>query len=286
MPPVFNEYGYEVITPSEGYPIMVYFHETEVSHVAAHWHRGLEIVNYPDCSCVLIYNGIRVDLPADALIVVNSGHIHSLNPNGTRDRGVSLIFPADFLLQYGIDTDRILFHFTAGEENDAELRRMLHSFSSLYANRERDPFYSLRCNSMIFSILHHLMTHYQDRNTGKTAVLRHEKLCQDIILYIARHYPEDLTLERVSREFRLSEGYICRLFRSHLGYSFKEHLTDVRLQTAVTQILNTNKTLLAIALDCGFPDYRAFVRCFQKAYGVKPKEYRNRPTKFLPRFSE
>ena len=60
---------------------------------------------------------------------------------------------------------------------------------------------------------------------------------------------------------------------------------DIRLQTSMTQIRHTDKTLLSIAMDCGFPDYRSFVRSFQRLYGVKPQEYRDNPGLFIPRFS-
>lgn len=280
-----DEYGYEVVTASAGYPIMVYFHATEVNYVASHWHDSLEVVNYRDSECLLSYNGINVDLPKDALIIINSGHIHSLLPKASYDRGISLIFPSEFLSQYGIDISKNVFHYTAGEEIDSLLRECLHRFGEYYETREEDPYYSLRCSSEIFNVLHILMTHYQDRQTKITELPRHEKLCQQIIRYISQHYKEPLTLPFVAETFSLSEGYVCRLFRKYLGYTFKEHLTDIRLQSSISQILHTDKTLLSIAMDCGFPDYRSFVKSFQRMYGVKPQEYRENPVKFVPRFS-
>lgn len=280
-----GEYGYEVVTPSAGYPIMVYFHATGISHVASHWHHSLEIVNYRDSPCLLSYNGINVDLPEDALVIINSGTIHALLPRASYDSGISLIFPSEFLARYGIDIDKTIFHYTAGKETDDLLRQSLHRFSDYYESREEDPYFSLKCSSEIFNVLHILMTHYQSRQTKTTELQKHEKLCQEIIRYIARHYQEPLTLPLIAERFSLSEGYICRLFRKHLGYTFKEHLTDIRLQSSISQILHTDRTLLAVAMDCGFPDYRSFVRAFQRMYGVKPQEYRENPTRFVPRFS-
>ena len=286
MPPAApDEYGYEVVTATAGYPVMVYFHSTEVNYVASHWHHSLEVVNYPDSECVLTYNGISVDLPKDALIIINSGTIHSLFPKAAYDHGISLIYPSEFLSQYGIDVDKTIFHYTAGEAIDSQLRESLHSFDTLYQSRGQDPYFNLRCSAEIFSVLHLLMTHYQDRQEKTAELPRHEKLCQQIIRYIAQHYQEPLTLPSLAETFSLSEGYICRLFRRYLGYTFKEHLMDIRLQTSMTQIRHTDKTLLSIAMDCGFPDYRSFVRSFQRLYGVKPQEYRDNPGLFIPRFS-
>jgi AraC-like DNA-binding protein len=56
--------------------------------------------------------------------------------------------------------------------------------------------------------------------------------------------------------------------------TFKEYLSDYRVNMARNDLLNSDKSILEIALECGFTDARGYINAFKKIYGTTPFHYR------------
>ena len=133
-----------------------------------------------------------MDLMPDTPIIINSGDIHSLTPQNHSDpRGVSLIFPYEFMSQYGIDIDRIRFAYTSNPAVDQRLRQSLHRLADLGERRGTDPYCHLLCNAEIFNVLHLLMTYYQDSHNTPLSN-RHVERSRELLAYMNRHYQENI----------------------------------------------------------------------------------------------
>lgn len=274
--------AYEEIIASPGYPIMVYFHTDEINLVPSHWHHGLEVCNYRDVPVTLIENGITVELEKDALLVINSGDIHSVIPRGISDSGVSLIFPGSFLDHYGISLDKVYFTFSSSPENNSRLRQLLHRIADFGECRQESSHINLLVTSLILELLYLLADSFciEGKRSDRRLAGRNP-YSRQMLIYISRHFHEPLTLEDLSRHFDMTESYICRIFHRDLGTTFKKHLTTVRVHQAINMILHTDETLLSIAMSCGFPDYRSFVHSFTSIYGMKPQDFRSQPPRSL-----
>lgn len=88
---------------------------------------------------------------------------------------------------------------------------------------------------------------------------------------------EELTLKRLADELGYSEFYVSRKFREISGMQFRDYLRYRRLAFALTDLRDTDRGILDIALDHGFSSHEAFTRAFREAYGITPSEYRKRP---------
>lgn len=270
------KYFYEVVSRSKQFLVMVYFHaRSGINYCAKHWHRSLEICCFMNSHVTVWNNGRTIEYPPDSLILFNYGDVHELIPrNLDNPLGVSLIFPYEFLIDYSIKPEEIRFLDSTGEEKDAKLKRHMHSIVSLSLSEQDDPFYYLRVNSEIFQLLHLLMTDYRSDNAENQESLRHLDRCKQILAYIDNNFCGAVTLESLANELGLSVGYLARYFNKYLGTTFKQHLTSVRLQHALIEVLRDDKTMLDIAIECGFPDYRSFVSAFRKWYRSTPYQYR------------
>ncbi|MEA4914462.1 MAG: AraC family transcriptional regulator [Christensenella sp.] len=270
------KYYYEVVSRSKQFPIMVYFHaRSGINYCAKHWHRSLELCCYMNSPVTVWNNGKTIEYPPDSLILFNYGDVHELIPrNLDNPLGVSLIFPYEFLIDYSIKPEEIRFLDSAGAHWDAELKRHMHSIVSISLSEQDDPFYYLRVNSEIFELLHLLMTNFRCQNAVAQESLRHLDRCKQILAYIDNNFSGQVTLESLANELGLSVGYLARYFSKYLGTTFKQHLTSVRLQRALIEVLRDDKTMLDIAIECGFPDYRSFVSAFRKWYRYTPYQYR------------
>lgn len=92
--------------------------------------------------------------------------------------------------------------------------------------------------------------------------------------YIDEHYKEELTLDEISRRINISPYYFSKLFKEEIGQSFIEYMTNVRMETAKTLLLTTNKSMKEICSEIGYADPNYFSRTFKKNVGVTPTEYK------------
>ena len=74
---------------------------------------------------------------------------------------------------------------------------------------------------------------------------------------------EELTLKRLADELGYSEFYVSRKFREISGMQFRGYLRYRRLAFALTDLRDTDRGILDIALDHGFSSHEAFTRAFR-----------------------
>ena len=95
-----------------------------------------------------------------------------------------------------------------------------------------------------------------------------------ILNYINEHYKENFSLSDLAAEENLSVPYLSNFFDKHMGIKFSQYYTNVKLENAVKDLINTNDSIETIALNNGFTEYHTFVRAFKKKYETLPNNYR------------
>ena len=101
--------------------------------------------------------------------------------------------------------------------------------------------------------------------------------------YIKRNYHQKIKLEDIAKATHLSPFHLQRLFSQELGESPDVYLRRIRLEKAGHLLhVNPDKSLTAIALQCGFRSLPAFSRTFKQVYGVSPSQYRTKPSTLPP----
>jgi xylan 1,4-beta-xylosidase len=96
----------------------------------------------------------------------------------------------------------------------------------------------------------------------------------EIIVFIQRNFKENISLNEVAEAHFISVPYLSKFFKNQTGKTFSQYLNEIRLSYAVSELLNSDKTITRIALDNGFPNLVAFNRVFLDHYQVKPADYR------------
>ena len=94
---------------------------------------------------------------------------------------------------------------------------------------------------------------------------------------IRRRDDEALTLHSLAGKLGYSDFHMTKQFRVITGLSLRDYLRTRRLAFALTQVRDTDRRLIDIALDYGFSSHEAFTRAFRREYGVTPAAYRRRP---------
>ncbi len=99
------------------------------------------------------------------------------------------------------------------------------------------------------------------------------RLGAELLIYVGKHFREELTLGDLGEHFGYNPSYLSRYFRDTFGISFGKYLTTLRLREAVLLLRRGDRTVTECALESGFGSIRSFYRCFYDEFKCTPKEY-------------
>ncbi len=92
--------------------------------------------------------------------------------------------------------------------------------------------------------------------------------------YIREHHAEQVSLPEVAATVGLTPSYFSTLFKEHLGMSYSEYLTLVRLERAKELLKETYYRVYEISHMVGYANQYYFNRLFKKVVGLTPLDYR------------
>lgn len=79
----------------------------------------------------------------------------------------------------------------------------------------------------------------------------------------------------------LSPTYLSKYFKSITETNLIQHLNLVRLEHALSDMLNKNENVTQAALDNGFASIKAFIETCKKVYSCTPTQFKK---KFLSEY--
>ncbi|WP_054738957.1 helix-turn-helix transcriptional regulator [Cellulosilyticum ruminicola] len=94
------------------------------------------------------------------------------------------------------------------------------------------------------------------------------------IIYIEQNYDKPLTLQKVANYLGINKSYFCTIFKQVMKQSFCTYIQNFRLEKSKGLLINTDDSILNIALNTGFNSSSYFNNIFKKNVGQTPLEYR------------
>jgi AraC family transcriptional regulator len=93
---------------------------------------------------------------------------------------------------------------------------------------------------------------------------------------------EDISLEELAAEARLSPFHFARMFKQSVGVPPRVYLTRIRMERACELLEKTELSVTEIALEVGYSSNQAFARVFLKERKVTPTAFRRAIRNFAP----
>ncbi|MEZ5675369.1 transcriptional regulator, AraC family with amidase-like domain [Thalassovita litoralis] len=117
-----------------------------------------------------------------------------------------------------------------------------------------------------------------DQDTQRLSVptrigVRHPKLGQ-VIQKMEAYIEEPISPATLAQEVGMSTRQLERLFRRYLNRSPKRYYMELRLQKARNLLMQTDMSVINVALACGFASPSHFSKCYRAHYSTTP--YRER----------
>lgn len=94
------------------------------------------------------------------------------------------------------------------------------------------------------------------------------------VSYIARHFREEVSLDRMARDLGVSKFTLSRVFSGTFHRNFNQFLNEQRLNYVTVHLECTDESITDICMDAGFESQRTFNRAFRERYRMTPREYR------------
>ncbi len=117
-----------------------------------------------------------------------------------------------------------------------------------------------------------------DQDTQRLSVptrigVRHPKLAR-VIQMMEQNIEDPISPAILARDVGMSTRQLERLFRRYLNRSPKRYYMELRLQKARNLLMQTDMSVINVALACGFASPSHFSKCYRSQYQTTP--YRER----------
>ncbi len=116
--------------------------------------------------------------------------------------------------------------------------------------------------------------HDEPRLSTPTRIgVRHPKLSK-VIQMMEKNIEEPISPSTLASDVGMSTRQLERLFRRYLNRSPKRYYMELRLQKARNLLMQTDMSVINVALSCGFASPSHFSKCYRAQYETTP--YRER----------
>lgn len=141
-----------------------------------------------------------------------------------------------------------------------------------------ESFFTIASN--VYDLIAILESHFVDtRGEENGGEGRYSERMQSMLDYINEHYKDGVSLKSLAEHEHLTPAYLSAFFKKNFSKGFYEYYNGVRLNYAMSDLFDSDKTVAEIAYSNGFEDPRSFVRAFRDTFGITPSEYRRSATR-------
>lgn len=99
-------------------------------------------------------------------------------------------------------------------------------------------------------------------------------ILNDIEKEVKQNYMNNISLRELSKKLYVNSSYLGQIFKKKYGMSFKDYLTNYRINEASVLLTQTDEKITKIAEMVGYKDSDYFVRKFIEIKGCTPSKYR------------
>jgi len=240
---------------------------------SSHWHNQMEIIYVREGSVLLSteINDIPKSVKADEIIILPPKQLHSLQSGATGVNVVSLFFDLEALTNQTIISN--LFIKSLLNENispplTSTNPQLIHAINELIESKNKhNPIYM---QGIVYKIIGLLLEETPKRKSTSKAFK-----IQKIFDYINANINNDVSMERICKEFGYTKSHFCRLFKNSTNMTYSIYIQTLKIEQAQKLLRETNIDIKEVSEKCGFSDFSYFCKCFKKHVKKTPSSFRN-----------
>jgi len=238
---------------------------------------------HPEIEVIFVISGVLgvnvkdnyYELNNSDLIVLNSNNLHNIE--SINDSVICRIYISYKVLIEFINNGNYVFNCNSVEDklnSYKEAKDIMKRIIFTYLGEQRKT-ECLRYG-LVYELLDNLIENFQkdkDYFKYKNGKKESDQL-QYIINYVNLNFQNSIKLSELAKDMYTSTSTLSRFIKKQLGIYFADFVNQVRLNYAVKDLLETDKTITKISADCGFSNASVFNKIFQSVYNMSPTVYR------------
>jgi AraC family transcriptional regulator len=95
-----------------------------------------------------------------------------------------------------------------------------------------------------------------------------------VLDYINDYLNQDIKLADLAALLDMSQFHFSRLFKQSIGITPYQYLLQQRVERAKQLLKQTERSIMDIALECGFNSHSHLSKQFRQVTGMSPRAYR------------
>lgn len=215
-------------------------------------------------------DGKQTTMNADDVVIINKYENYKVVSDKT-----NLLFYfsiSDFLLSQALEIEQATFNCNSIENPNRSYETVrsiiIPIIDLLLFENERTNFLQL---SKVYKLLNEVSSLFLEQSNSLSD--RDERI-QQITRTIRERYYENITLTEMANLIHMDVAYFSKYFKKIMGVNFKDYLSDIRMEYALRDLLESDKLITRIAIDNGFFSVNGFNKKFKELYQQTPSEYR------------
>ena len=254
-----------------------------------HWHEEFEIGYVTGGSVLYKTNRTSYLLHEGDAIFINSGVLHYLQSQEPKretrmqiqffDRtflagAVGSLLDIKYIAPVSESEQLDAIPFFAGDPGSRPFLELIQQGPILCT--ERKSFFEMRLRTLFSELWEEIYSRAMtlQRLRQKSSRTAEDERMKRMMGYIQEHFREKLTVRAIAECIPISERECFRLFQNSIGITPAEYLLSVRLENAQVLLMNTDRSILDIALETGFGTSSYFGKVFRQQNHVTPLQYR------------
>ncbi len=126
-----------------------------------------------------------------------------------------------------------------------------------------------KAKSTIYSILEKIGKYNTEKS--KSSALA------NYMQYIEAHFCDpDLEVKNICNVGFMCTSNLYRLFLKNFGMAPKQYIIKLRMNKAISLLVESELSIKEVSLQCGFSDEKYFSRAFKRKYGYSPSQLREK----------
>lgn len=273
-------YRHEVIKPDELLEVKLFAFKADSYErvIAPHWHASVEILYCIEGQLMIHTEMNQYVLRQGDMILLNSNVVHATN-SPIKNHILVIQLPLKFM-QKVTEThynQQYVFKLNSVKSTIGSSLRQCMEKMIVEAQDETTEgrlATKIEVYQMLLILLNHHKQPLDDQKRLKSA--ENQKKLVEIVNYIKANYQANLSLTEVATHFNYSHTYFSKFFKKNMGTNFSDYLSLIRLEHAQNLLINSEWTILDIALSSGFNNVRTFFGAFEKYHHLSPSEFRKK----------
>jgi len=140
--------------------------------------------------------------------------------------------------------------------------------------------FSLDDANNVFNLFQSIVSVFLEKKHGKENESGENEIVRKAKEYIFRHYSEQISLDMIAEELKVSTSYLSDIFHKEEGQSYIKFITTIRMKEAARLLrLEPYEKISSISQKVGYLSPKHFNHVFKKHFNMTPGEYKENNSK-------